>query len=121
MKFKLDENVTFEAAALLASLGHDVDTVADEGLTGAPDIDVMAAAQDGERTLITFDLGFGDLRQHPVGSNRGVVVLRLSDQRPAAVLEVLRGLVENHDLDALARSLIVVTERLIRIRRPDGD
>ncbi len=120
MKFKLDENVTAAAAALFASGGHDVDTVAHEGLTGAADADVMAAARSGERMLVTFDVEFGDVRQHPVGSHSGVVVLRLGDQRPTIVLDVLRGLVENHDLDALAGSLVVVTERMIRIRRPDG-
>jgi predicted nuclease of predicted toxin-antitoxin system len=118
VRFKLDENVTAAAVAVLAAAGHDVDTVADEGLTGAPDEVVMAAAQNEERMLVTFDVGFGDARQHRLGSHGGVVVLRLRDQRPAMVIEVLRTLVENHDLDALAGSLLVVSDRMIRIRRP---
>jgi len=38
VKFKLDENLPASAGAVLASGGHDVDTVSAEGLTGAPDL-----------------------------------------------------------------------------------
>lgn len=41
MKFKLDENLPVSSAAILTSVGHDVDTVAEEGLVGAPDRDVV--------------------------------------------------------------------------------
>jgi len=34
---KLDENITVAAKAPLTAAGHQVDTVADEGLTGTPD------------------------------------------------------------------------------------
>ncbi|HTE69448.1 MAG TPA: DUF5615 family PIN-like protein [Actinomycetes bacterium] len=34
MKLKLDENLPASAAESLRTLGHDVDTVADEGLAG---------------------------------------------------------------------------------------
>ncbi len=44
MRFKLDENLPASSAAILETVGHDVDTVVDEGLTGAPDTDVVAAA-----------------------------------------------------------------------------
>ncbi len=35
MRIKLDENVPDRAVASLAALGHDIDTVAGEGLGGA--------------------------------------------------------------------------------------
>ena len=43
MKFKLDENLPVSSAAILARAGHDVDTVGEEGLSGAPDAEVVAA------------------------------------------------------------------------------
>lgn len=43
MKIKLDENLLTRLASLLESMGHLVDTVADEGLTGKPDNDVWIA------------------------------------------------------------------------------
>ncbi len=51
MKFKLDENLPVSSAAILTNVGHDVDTVTDEGLVGAPDRDVVAAATAAGRIL----------------------------------------------------------------------
>lgn len=49
MRVKLDENITVAAQDILVALGHDVDTVADEDLTGRPNPDVLAAAVTGAR------------------------------------------------------------------------
>ena len=84
MKFKLDENLPVSSAAILTSGGHDVDTVADEGLIGVPDRDVVAAATAAGRILISLDRGLGDIRAYPPGSHAGIVVLRLTDQSAAA-------------------------------------
>ena len=70
MRLKLDENVTVVAKQMLVSLGHDVDTVADEDLVGRLDAEVVAAAATAERALVTFDLGFGDPRAYPPLSSR---------------------------------------------------
>jgi predicted nuclease of predicted toxin-antitoxin system len=37
VKIKLDENLPATLAGILARLGHDADTVVDEGLKGEPD------------------------------------------------------------------------------------
>jgi len=47
VKFKLDENLPVSSSAILTSAGHDVDTVIQEGLIGAPDQDVVDAAAAG--------------------------------------------------------------------------
>lgn len=119
MRLKLDENITVAAKAPLVAAGHDVDTVADEQLVGRPDPVVLAGAIAAERALVTFDLGFGDPRAHPPGTHRGVILLRLRDQQPANVVSVVHRLLDNHDLDELAGCIVVVTEALVRIRRPD--
>lgn len=58
MKIKLDENLPVSAAAILQAAGHDVDTVTAEGLTGAPDLDVVAPRPQpaGSSSLLTADL-----------------------------------------------------------------
>jgi predicted nuclease of predicted toxin-antitoxin system len=84
VKFKLDENLPVSSAAILTSAGHDVDTVTEEGLVGAPDRDVVAAATAAGRILISLDRGLGDIRAYPPGSHAGIVVLRLTDQSAAA-------------------------------------
>ena len=119
MRLKFDENITVLAAGLLVALGHDVDTVADEKLSGHPDPGVFAAAQADGRALVTFDLGFGDIRAYPPGSHHGIFLLRLRDQGPDNVMATLGQLARNNDLDALARCLTVLTDTAIRIRWPD--
>ena len=54
MKFKLDENLPVSSAAILTSSGHDVDTVTEEALGGAPDRDVVAAATAAGRILVSL-------------------------------------------------------------------
>lgn len=118
MKIKLDENVTVAALDLFASFDHQAHSVHDEAMTGAPDLELLDVCRREDRLLVTFDLGFGDLRAHPPGTHRGVVLLRLPDQQPDAVLAVLRRLLKSHDLDQLTRCLVVVTNERVRIRRP---
>jgi predicted nuclease of predicted toxin-antitoxin system len=118
VRLKLDENITVAAKQLLVALGHDVDTVADEDLAGRPDTDVLAATTTDLRTLVTFDLGFGDPRAHRPGSHGGLILLRLRDQQPDNVVSVLESLAKHHDLNELAGCVVVVTEGFVRIRWP---
>jgi hypothetical protein len=53
VKFKLDENLPVSSVVILTSVGHDVDTVTQEGLVGAPDRDVVAAATVGYSAVIS--------------------------------------------------------------------
>lgn len=39
MKFKLDENFGVRTQRIFAEMGHDIETVRDEGLEGAADVD----------------------------------------------------------------------------------
>ncbi len=62
MRIKLDENLPTSLVESLVELGHDADSVQQEGLQGAPDPDVWAATQADERLLVTQDLDFSDVR-----------------------------------------------------------
>jgi hypothetical protein len=57
VKFKPEENLPVSSTAILASAGHDVDTVTHEGLIGAPDRDVVTSATAAGRILILLDRG----------------------------------------------------------------
>ena len=103
MKFKPGENLPASATAILTSAGHDVDTVTHEGLTGAPDQDVVATATAAGRILISLDRGLGDIRAYPPASHAGIVVLRLTDQPAAAATKAVSDLVP--DQGSLRRAL----------------
>ena len=118
MKFKLDENLPVSSSAILADAGHDVDTVIKEGLIGAPDRDVVAAATAAGRILISLDRGLGDIRAYPPGSHAGIVVLRLTDQSAAGASKAVSDLSTLTDLDSLAGAVAVLQRGLLRIRHP---
>ena len=118
MKFKLDENLPVSSAAILTSVGHDVDTVTDEGLIGAPGRDVVAAATAAGRILISLDRGLGDIRAYPPGSHAGIVVLRLTDQSAAAAARAVSDLATLTNPDSLAAAVAVLQRGLLRIRHP---
>jgi len=61
MRFKVDENLPFEIAEHLQSLGHDTDTVLEEGLAGQADPVVLSSARSRDRILLTLDKGIAML------------------------------------------------------------
>lgn len=69
------------------------------------------------RLLITFDVGFGDLRVYPPSAHVGTVLLRLADQQPDATLDVLQRFLAEHPLEDLSGQLVVLTETRARLRR----
>ena len=119
MRVKLDENIPVSAVNIATQLGHDVDTVVGENLAGATDADVLAAATQDERLLITLDRGLGDIRSYPPGTHAGVVVLRVDSQDANTVNEAVRSFLQSGDLGDLRGCIVVVRGHLARIRRPD--
>jgi predicted nuclease of predicted toxin-antitoxin system len=120
MKLKLDENLPGSVVGDLAALGHDVDSVADEGLQGRPDSDVFAAAQRNERFLITQDLDFSDVRVFAPGSHHGLLLLRLMRPGRLALRHRLHTLFRDEDVESWSGCFVVATEQKLRIRRPGG-
>ena len=118
MKFKLDENLPVSSAAILTSAGHDVDTVTDEDLVGAPDRDVVAAATAAGRILVSLDRGQGDIRAYPPGSHAGIVVLRLTDQSAASATKAVTDMATLTNPDSLVGAVAVLQRGLLRIRHP---
>jgi predicted nuclease of predicted toxin-antitoxin system len=118
MKVKLDEHIPVRLAGELANLGHDVDTVASEGLRGRPDTDVWSAAKREERFLITQDLDFSDVRQFKPGTHSGLLLVRMREPGANALLSRIRVVVQQEGLESFARCFVVLSDRKLRIRRP---
>jgi predicted nuclease of predicted toxin-antitoxin system len=118
MKVKLDENIPTQLAEILATLGHEADTVADEKLKGQPDPTIWQAAQDSERFLITQDLDFSDIRAFVPGSHHGVLLVRLGNPSRRALLERLKDIFAAENVESWTRCFVVVTDRKLRLRKP---
>lgn len=90
VRFKLDENMPTELAAIFRRSGHDAATVADQGLAGARDSELASVCSGEGRTIVTFDMDFADIRAYPPGEYPGIVVFRLANQELDHVLEIGR-------------------------------
>jgi len=118
MHIKLDENLPAELADDLRALGHEVDTVVAEGLTGGADAQVAAAAQRGARCLFTLDKGLGDVRRFPPRKYAGIVVFRFSQRGRGNVRKTVRALLPSVEKRApLDGRLLVVSEASIRVKK----
>ena len=119
MKIKLDENLPASLVGILSRLGHDADTVVDEGLKGEPDEVVWPAAQKEGRFLVTQDLDFSDIRKFVPGTHRGLMLVRL--RMPSqSMLEhrVSEAFAEMESNDAWIGAFVVVSDRKVRVTLP---
>ena len=119
MKIKLDENLPERLVPAISALGHDVDTVRREQLTGRTDSDVWSAAQAAQRFLITQDLDFADTRRYTPGTHAGLLLVRLSRPGRNALFERVLTVFQTERVEGWTGCLVVATEQKIRIRRPE--
>jgi hypothetical protein len=115
MKIKLDQNLSQYLRDDLTALEHDVDSVVDEGLSGASDAKVLKAATSYDRILFTLDNDFLDLKRYPLDSHSGVVVFRPPRQGALAVAEFVKAFVRSADLEKYYRRTTIVERRRARI------
>jgi predicted nuclease of predicted toxin-antitoxin system len=120
MRIKLDENLPVELVTVLREQGHDVDTVPDEGIGGAPDEAVWAAVSTAGRFLITQDLDFSDRRRFVPGTHAGILLLRRRQPSRRALIEHVRWLFHTEPVESFARCFVVATETKIRVLRPES-
>ncbi len=117
MRIKRDENLSRHLKMSLATIGHDVETVADEGLLSQPDSAIAAAAKAESRVIFTLDSDFADVRRFPPGEHPGVVLFRPPTFGPLAVNAFIETFAARPDLAELARALVIVEPHRIRVRR----
>jgi predicted nuclease of predicted toxin-antitoxin system len=118
VKIKLDENLPHTLVGLLSQLGHDVDTVPNEGLAGKDDVEVWTATQAAGRFLITQDLDFSDERKYTPGTHEGVLLVRLPQPGRVALTERILALFRSEDIESWSGCVVSATPTKVRIRRP---
>jgi len=114
MKFLVDENVGRSVVRYLRSCGYDVVSV-QECCPGIQDLEVCAWANKEERIIITNDKDFGKLIFQERLPNRGVILLRLQDEKVANKIEVISKLLTGYG-DKLLDRFVVVFESGVKIR-----
>src|SRR5215213_3517814 len=113
-RFILDANVSHETGDFLrrefqAAVLH----ISSLGLSAISDDEIVELAIREQRTVITFDLDFGQMHRQGSHGAFGAIVLRLDAQTIEAANERLGGFFT--DYDALRRLLVILEDRRIRV------
>lgn len=116
MKFKTDENLPVEACELLKGHGHDALTVLDQKMGGIADEQLITVCQTEERTLITLDWDFSDIRHYPPSKHSGIVLLKLTSQSKKSATRLLEKMLSLLKVETLRGKLWIIEENRIRIR-----
>ena len=115
MRFLVDENTGPTVARWLRNQGHDVFSVYEEA-RGISDDEVFQKAYIENRVLITNDKDFGEKVYRERHSHRGVILLRLQDERATSKMQALQHLLARYSAQ-LTDTFVVVTETKVRFGR----
>ena len=113
LKLLLDENISPQVFSVLQSHNYDIKS-ARENFKGRADEEIAKIAIEEARTIITYDLYFGELYRNFGASS---IILRLRSKKSSNIIErLLRFLkqIEESNID-LTGKLAVLTEGRVRI------
>lgn len=117
MRFLVDECTGPKVAQWLRTRNYEVFSVFEEA-RGREDDKIIQKAFDEQWILITNDKDFGEKVFRGQRVHRGLILLRLADERSANKIEMLRRLLKNHS-DKLPNQFVVVTETRVRFARTE--
>jgi predicted nuclease of predicted toxin-antitoxin system len=115
MRFMVDECTGPKVARWLREQQHEVFSVYDEARSISDD-EVIQKAFTENWILITNDKDFGEKIFRERHSHRGVVLLRLADERAPVKIRILQQLLQLYS-SQLVDNFVVVTEEKVRFAR----
>jgi predicted nuclease of predicted toxin-antitoxin system len=113
MRFLVDECTGPKVARWLQGEGYEVLSVYHEAPGTDDDVLLDRAAQENW-VIVTNDRDFGEKIFRERRAHRGVVFLRLTDERAANKIAVLRQVLAQY-IDRIENNFLVVTENKVRI------
>ena len=89
----------------------------DVALSGRPDEEIFAWAQQRHAVIITFDEDFADQRTFPIGSHAGIIRLRVWPTTIEETQDALERFLADVPDTELAGALVIIDREAIRVRR----
>lgn len=89
VRFKLDENFGKTVLPFFRAENLNAKGVLDEGLRGAADEEVLKAACQEDRILLTMDHDFGNVLRYPPSDTPGIVIINNPGRASPAVITFL--------------------------------
>jgi len=88
VNFLADAGLSLTTVRWLRECGHDAVHVREPGLQRLADSEIMEKARREGRIVLTFDLDFTDLLALGLRDSPSVIIFRLHNETPAAVIHV---------------------------------
>jgi predicted nuclease of predicted toxin-antitoxin system len=117
MRFIVDECTGPGVARWLREQNHIVFSVYDEA-RGMGDDDIIQKAFEEDWILITNDKDFGEKVYRERRPHKGVVLLRLENERTVSKINTIQRLLKGYS-DQLADRFVVATETRVRFARAE--
>lgn len=117
MRLLLDANLSPEVARRLKVSGHDAIHVVEIGLVTASDPEIMQAAAEADRVLLTADSDFAAMLALGGARAPSVVLLRSADHmRPAEQAALLVVNLPSVEEELTGGAIVSLTRRHLRVR-----
>ena len=117
MKIFANENLFEPIIDYLRSLGNDVLSIRDCGLSGISDDEVYEKACKENRVIITMDKDFTRIFRFPPEKCGGIVVAKLYKRPVNETLTIFKKYYQSIKEEDMKRNLVIITPEGVRIRR----
>lgn len=117
MRLLLDQGTPRSTAKLLTDAGFDAVHTADLGLAEADDTEIIEAARDDDRVVITLDSDFHTILAITRATKPSVIRLRIQGLNADDLSLLVQYVLSRCADDLINGAMISVTEIQVRIRR----
>ncbi|MBI5398360.1 DUF5615 family PIN-like protein [Candidatus Woesearchaeota archaeon] len=120
IKFLADENIATSVVRALRNTGLDVKDVKESRLQGTADQDLLRLAFTESRVVITHDKDFGNVLFSKRRRHKGIVLLRLNDQRPENVIRIVLPILRSGLTKKIADNVMIISESKVVVHQHDS-
>jgi predicted nuclease of predicted toxin-antitoxin system len=117
MKIFVNENLFEPIIEFLRSLGHDVLSIRDAGLSGISDDEVYQLACKEKRVIITMDKDFSRTFLFPPRKCGGIIVVKIYKRTVDETLEIFKKFYSFIKEEDVVENLVIITPEGMKIRR----
>jgi predicted nuclease of predicted toxin-antitoxin system len=115
MRFLADANIAPATIENLRKGGFNVKSVFEEGLQKATDSEIIQKAAAENRIILTHDKDFGNILVYPLILHKGVILIRLKNQKPRNASTHLLSFLKSIPSQKIKNNLIILSEKGARI------
>ena len=117
MKMFANENLFDPVIDYLRSIGHDVLSLREAGLSGISDDEVFQLACKEKYVIITMDKDFSRIFRFPPESCGGIIVVKIYRRTVDETLNIFKKLFEEIKEEDIKNNLVIIAPEGIRTRR----